>query len=74
MPDRLVNRSHVLHMTGLSTASLYRRMAAGTFPVPLKLSGGIVRWKEADLAAWQASLRPAEYQRRAPASSSDAGR
>jgi prophage regulatory protein len=49
----------VTKATGLGRSTVYRKIAEGTFPAPLKLSPGCVRWDEDDLAAWKATLKAA---------------
>ncbi|MFH5924592.1 helix-turn-helix transcriptional regulator [Roseomonas sp. SXEYE001] len=39
--------------TGLSRSAIYRRMAAGTFPRPQQLAGGVVRWRRSKIDAWK---------------------
>lgn len=43
----------VLRMTALSRSSLYRRIAAGTFPAPVSLGGAAKGWRRADLERWE---------------------
>jgi predicted DNA-binding transcriptional regulator AlpA len=41
---------------GISNMWLHRKMLAGTFPRPVKLGGGRLRfWRIADLLAWEAA-------------------
>jgi len=42
----------VLRMTSLSRSSLYRRIAAGTFPAPVSLGGAAKGWRRIDLEQW----------------------
>lgn len=51
-PERLLKLTDVRSMTSLGTSTIYRRMAAGTFPKPLVLSDACVRWRESALLAW----------------------
>jgi prophage regulatory protein len=46
----------VLERVGLKRATIYKRIAAGTFPAPIQIGPRAVAWDEAALAAWQASL------------------
>lgn len=64
-PSRLLRRSEVESLVGLGTSTIYRRMDAGTFPRPLDLGGGVVRWRETDIAAWIASLEPTKARQEA---------
>lgn len=43
----------VLRMTALSRSSLYRRIAAGTFPPPISLGGAAKGWRRSDLEQWE---------------------
>ena len=43
----------VLRMTALSRSSLYRRIAAGTFPAPVSLGGAAKGWRRIDLEQWE---------------------
>jgi prophage regulatory protein len=48
----------------LSKASIYRMVAAGTFPAPVKLSPGRVGWRDSDLERWD-QTRPLAGKREA---------
>lgn len=37
----------------VSTSTIYRWMEEGTFPKPIKMSRNCVRWRAADVRAWQ---------------------
>lgn len=37
----------------ISPASLWRKVKAGTFPRPIKLSTGITAWRNRDLLEWE---------------------
>jgi prophage regulatory protein len=56
--DRLLRREEVMEVTGLSLTGLYSRMAAGTFPRPVRLNGGkgatcrAVAWPASWVAQW----------------------
>ena len=45
----LLRRQDVEILTGLSTASIYRLMRAGTFPLPIRIAARAVRWKRAEI-------------------------
>lgn len=57
-PDRILRREEVETLTGLSRSTLYRRIHAGTFPVPLDLGGGAVGWHESAVLQWIANRPP----------------
>ena len=63
MSDRLLRRTEVEELTGLSRSSIYRRMADGEFPRPVRVGALAVRWKESDITAWIQS-RPAATSER----------
>lgn len=42
----------VRRRTGLSTATIYRKMAAGQFPPKVRLSVNVVAWYESDVGRW----------------------
>lgn len=44
-------------LTGFSRSHLYARVAAGTFPVPIKLSARCTRWRAGEVVAWLDSCR-----------------
>ena len=54
--DRLLPVAEVEAAVGLSTSSIYRRIAAGTFPRPRRLSPACVRWRLSELNAWIEAL------------------
>lgn len=49
---RLLKRPEVEQLLGLSTSSLYRLMASGDLPGPIRVGARAVRWKASDLAEW----------------------
>lgn len=48
----IYSRRDVLALTTLSKATLWRRIAAGDFPKPVRLSPGRVGWPRAAVHAW----------------------
>ena len=48
----LLDRPQVEAFCGLSKSSLYRLMALGQFPRPVRIGQRAVRWREEDLAKW----------------------
>lgn len=58
----LLTQREVMKLTGFrSRTSLYRRSKGGTFPKPVKLGLGQIRWREADIASWIQSLPHREF-------------
>jgi prophage regulatory protein len=53
--DNLLRVADVKARTRLSRTTIYRRIAAGTFPRPVPLSAGLVAWYESDINAWVAA-------------------
>ena len=52
----LLRLPQVLAIVGLSKSTLYRKVKAGLFPAPVKLSANLVVWKQQDVMEWIASL------------------
>lgn len=55
--DFFLSRDEVKRQSGYSIPSIYRLMAAGKFPHPVKTGGRAVRWRQSDITAWQLSLQ-----------------
>lgn len=51
-PRRFIKQAEVRGHTTLSTSEIYRRIAAGTFPAPIKLGPKSVAWIESEVLAW----------------------
>nr|WP_041271227.1 AlpA family transcriptional regulator [Frateuria aurantia] len=49
---RLIRIAEVERTTGLKRPTIYRHMAAGTFPASIKLSPSCTAWSEAEVQAW----------------------
>lgn len=52
IPEALLIMSVVKELTGLSEPTIRRRVKAGTFPAPVRLSARCIRWKAATLQNW----------------------
>ena len=52
---RILRLPEVKHRTGLSKASIYRQIATGDMPPPIRLGPRAVGWRLADIDAWLAS-------------------
>jgi prophage regulatory protein len=50
----LIRLAEVATMLGISRSTVYKHVAEGQFPAPLKLGFRSVRWKLADVLAWKA--------------------
>lgn len=49
---RIIRMPEVQKKIGLCKASIYNRIALGTFPKPVSLGGRSVGWIESDLDQW----------------------
>ena len=57
---RIVRIQEVMNATGLSRSTIWRRVRAHQFPVPLKLGTDSTRsvgWREEDIEAWLDNLQ-----------------
>ncbi len=52
---RILRLPEVKHRTGLSKASIYRQIATGDMPPPIRLGPRAVGWRLADINTWLAS-------------------
>jgi prophage regulatory protein len=50
--SRLIRRWHVQSLIGLSTSQIYKMMANGTFPQPVRLTSRSVAWWEHQVRSW----------------------
>lgn len=51
-PDRFLRLNTVLDRTGLSRATLYRKIQAGTFPKQIKIAERCCGWRDSDIEEW----------------------
>ena len=54
--DRLLRIADVQEITGLSRASVYKKVASGLLPRPVRLSPRCVRWRASELQAFIEAL------------------
>ena len=52
-------RPQEIALLPFSAPTLWRMVAAGNFPAPIKLSAGVTAWRVADIRAWLYSKQPA---------------
>lgn len=52
-PERFLRLDSVLYRTGLSRATLYRKIQAGTFPRQVRISERCCAWRESEVMEWQ---------------------
>jgi len=58
----------VVAQVGLSRATIYRKMAEGKFPKPVRLSQRAIGWRETDITTWVNALTYTPQETRASAS------
>jgi len=51
-PDRILRIKTVLQRTGLSRATMYRKMQQGSFPRQIKISTRCAGWRESAINPW----------------------
>ena len=51
-PDRILRIRTVLHRTGLSRSTLYRKMADGSFPRQVRIGEHSAGWRESAINRW----------------------
>jgi prophage regulatory protein len=51
-PDRIVRLKTVLARIALSRATIYRKIAEGTFPPQIRISSKGAGWRESDINCW----------------------
>lgn len=54
---RFLRLSDVMVTTGLGRSTIYRMVAAGTFPAQTKITAHSVGWWQADVDSWLAERR-----------------
>ena len=57
--DRIIRRPELLRITGLSAATIYRKISQGWFPRPVQLGKNSIGWKASSIQAWLDSLEEA---------------
>ena len=69
--DRIIRMPELEAITGLSSATIYRKMAEGTFPRSVQLGRNSVGWRASAVQTWNESLEDAgpEPDPAAPATS-----
>jgi prophage regulatory protein len=53
MAQSILRLPGVERATGLKRSAIYAKVAAGTFPKPLRLTPGAVGWLESEIEDWQ---------------------
>jgi prophage regulatory protein len=52
IPDRILRLNAVLDRTGLSRATLYRKVQTGTFPKQVRIATRCTGWRESAINVW----------------------
>ena len=55
-PDRILRLNTVLDRTGLSRATLYRKIQDGTFPRQVRIATRCAGWRESAVNEWMRNL------------------
>ena len=55
---RIIRKPELIEITGLSSATIYRRIAEGSFPRPVALGTNSVGWRSCDVESWLDNLQP----------------
>jgi prophage regulatory protein len=50
--DRFLSPNDVAELTSLHRASIYRKVAAGQFPAPIRISERRIAFKESEVRGW----------------------
>lgn len=57
--DVLIKRVEVEAATGLSRATLHRRVRDGSFPKPISVGGRSIRWLVSEIDSWMEQAKEA---------------
>ena len=58
--SRFIRKRELLHITGLSYSTIWRREREGDFPARVRLSPGAVGWRLSEVEEWLNGLPLAE--------------
>lgn len=56
--DRIIRKPELLQITGVSIATIYRWIADGHFPAPVKLGPNASGWRESAIREWLETREP----------------
>lgn len=51
-PGTLIRLTQVCELLGISRSTIYKRLSDGTFPAPIRIGPGTVRWSVDALQSW----------------------
>lgn len=54
-PETILRMRKVIERTGLSRATIHRKVRSGDFPSPVTLGPNAIGWHQGEVAAWIAS-------------------
>ncbi|MBT9573686.1 MAG: AlpA family transcriptional regulator [Pseudomonas umsongensis] len=60
--DRFMRLDEVLHTTGLSRNTVYRRIREGTFPKQVRIGPNSVAWRQSAIVKWMFDLSQGDYR------------
>lgn len=60
LPGALLRMNTVCELLGLSRATVYRLIAAGSFPKPVHVTPRCSRWRSDEVAAWSCKQQGGE--------------
>lgn len=49
---KIIRLKHVMETTGLARSTIYKYIAAGSFPKPVPLGGKSVGWVDEEIQGW----------------------
>ena len=55
LPDALLRVATVSAITGFSGATIYRKVATGDFPQPVRFNARCTRWRAEEVRTWVAT-------------------
>ena len=59
--NRMLGIRAVMHLSGLSRTTIWRRVKCGGLPPPLQISANRVGWPERVIHEWLSGLQPVHY-------------
>jgi prophage regulatory protein len=55
--EPMLRRQALCALVGMSKSTIYKMMAEGKFPRPVRMGPVLVAWRASDVAAWQRSCQ-----------------
>jgi prophage regulatory protein len=63
-PPSFLRLNEVIRLTGVARSTVYRLMAANSFPAPCRRGARALSWRNTDVAQWSATRPCARISRR----------